>query len=135
MMLPADMTGIEEFRRLVAEYCRRFCHSFVVHDLHTRESWAPMPVSDKPGCYALYTATGQLLYIGKASNSRKIGHRLYHHLTQSQAAWVPSVSFVQIVEVSEPFEAPSLEEYLIRELQPPHNDRGIRRTGTQPSPN
>ncbi|MGH7096207.1 MAG: GIY-YIG nuclease family protein [Stellaceae bacterium] len=83
--------------------------------------------SSKPGCYALYYDDGDLLYIGKSSNA--VGFRLWNHFKQSKANWVMSVSFVQIVEVQEPFEAPSLEEYLIRELRPPCNHRGIKRKG------
>jgi hypothetical protein len=45
---------------------------------------------------------------------------------KSSAPWMQSVVSIQIVEVTEAFEAPSLGEYLVRELQRRQNGIGIR---------
>jgi Predicted 3'-5' exonuclease related to the exonuclease domain of PolB len=127
-------TQAEKLTRNVEEYCKRYRHplleNFKVHSHHL-ESWWHTDVSSRCGCYAIYTESGELLYIGKASNSASVGSRLAAHLRHVDPAWMPAPAFVQIVEVCEPFEAPSLEEYLIRELQPRFNDRGINRRPTR----
>jgi hypothetical protein len=99
--------------------------SFIKHDF-TVASWEGTPVSHKAGCYILYSEAGELLYIGKASNTKSVGSRLVR-FRYAPVAWEPAPALVQIIEVSDPFEAPSLEEFLIGELQPKFNDRGIRR--------
>lgn len=98
---------------------------FIKHD-YTMASWEGSPVSYKSGCYALYSEAGELLYIGKASNTKSVSSRLVR-FRYNPVGWEPAPALVQIIEVSEPFEAPSLEEFLIGELQPRFNDRGIRR--------
>jgi excinuclease UvrABC nuclease subunit len=95
-----------------------------VRPICDRKSWEGTPFSYKAGCYALYAQDGDLLYVGKASLFRSVGSRLWHHFQKSSAAWMPNTALVQIVEVAEPYEAPSLEEYLIRELQPRWNGTG-----------
>lgn len=74
----------------------------------------------------LYSMQGEVLYIGKASNTKSVGSRLVR-FRYTPVTWQPAPAFTQIIEVSEPFEAPSLEEFLILELQPRFNDRGIKR--------
>ena len=117
-----DSPNSREVLRLVEEYCStQRPHSFpqfTVHS-HTHESWRPAPCIAKAGCYALYAGDGRLIYIGKASQGASIGSRLGSHLNK---IWngVPEghrwrgrePRFVHIIEVNEPFEAPSLEEYL-----------------------
>jgi hypothetical protein len=131
---PTDMTQAYAVRQFVDGYCKKHQHSFITHDIHTKLSWEGKLESYRPGCYALYTASGELLYIGKASNTRSVGTRLWHHFRKSSAPWMPTVAFVQIIEVSEPYEAPSFEEYLIRETQPRYNGKGIRRAGLNEKP-
>ena len=41
------------------------------------------------------------------------------------APWRQRAAFVVLVTVDEPFEAPSLEEYLIDRLRPPGNVNGL----------
>lgn len=117
----------------VHEYCHRYRRSdlppFIVHPLHTKENWNGTLASLKPGCYGIYRQhqdDGALAYIGKASLTATIGGRLANHFTYRRPKWLPAMAFVQMVEVSEPFEAPSLEEWLIRELHPEHNSQGLR---------
>jgi hypothetical protein len=63
---------------VVERYNERFRHSFAVHGPYKRENWAG-PQSATPGCYALYSDSDDLLYMGKASNTRHVGHRLWYH--------------------------------------------------------
>jgi hypothetical protein len=110
-------------------YCTQHRHpdrpGFTVHD-YTLASWEGTDVSRKPGCYVLYSSAGELLYIGKASNSKSVGSRLVR-FRYSPVTWEPTPALVQIIEVAEAFEAPSLEEFLIDKLQPRFNSRGIKR--------
>jgi hypothetical protein len=91
------------------------------------------PNSDRPGCYAIFTASDELLYIGKASNNNVMGFRLgaIWHLNADKIAYIPrgdwggkKPQIIRTIPVNEPYEAPSLEDFLIRELQPPCNTIG-----------
>jgi hypothetical protein len=123
----AGSSAAEALRQKVVEYFSRHRLSeFKVHD-HDIKSWEGTEASYKPGCYAISPEGGNLLYyIGKASLGATVGSRLVR-FRYKPPTWLPVPAFVQVVEVSEAFEAPSLEEFLIRELQPKFNDRGIRR--------
>ena len=115
----ADSRGV---LRLVEEYCSTqrplSLPKFTIHS-HTHKSWRHTPCSAKAGCYALYAEDGSLIYIGKASHGAWIGRRLSIHFDPIRDG-VPeghrwsgrAPRFVHIIEVVEPFEAPSLEEYL-----------------------
>jgi hypothetical protein len=117
-----DSADSREVLRLVEEYCSTqrppSFPQFTIHS-HTHESWRQAPCGAKAGCYALYAEDGRLIYIGKASHGATIGRRLGVHLDNIRNA-VPgghrwsgrAPRFVHIIEVVEPFEAPSLEEYL-----------------------
>ena len=98
----------------------------IMHAIHTMQSWEGKPESWAKGCYAIYSADGDILYIGKASNTKTVGDRIVR-FRYKRSNWQPPPEFVQIIEVAEAFEAPSLEEFLIREMQPRFNDRGINR--------
>jgi hypothetical protein len=131
-MIPNSL-DVSRLQACVDHYCAHHRHpdraKFIAHDVHTMTSWEGTAISYKAGCYALYSGAGELLYIGKASNSKSVESRLVRS-RYNPVTWDPAPAFVQIVEVSEPFEAPSLEEFLITELQPRFNDRGIKlRTG------
>jgi hypothetical protein len=91
------------------------------------------PNSDRQGCYAIFTASDELLYIGKASNYNVMGFRLgaIFHRNADKTAYVARGDFggkkpqiIRTIPVNKPYEAPSLEEFLIRELQPPCNTIG-----------
>jgi excinuclease UvrABC nuclease subunit len=77
-------------------------------------------------------------YVGKASMGNCIGSRLssyfgYESETDRRCkiyhreGWTEKPRYVMCVAVPEdsPFEAPALEEFLIRELAPPDNKRGV----------
>lgn len=139
------LCGYEEFEwgaatleSKVAEYCNRYCISPVFKiseplDVE-RDLTAQYPNSDSAGCYAIYTASDELLYIGKASNKHVMGFRLgaIWHLNADKTAYIPrgdwggkKPQIIRTIPVREPYEAPSLEEFLIRELRPPCNTIGV----------
>lgn len=49
---------------------------FIIHDAYTMTSWEGTEVSYKAGCYAIYSGAGELLYVGKASNTKSAGSRI-----------------------------------------------------------
>lgn len=91
----------------------------------------PWPFSNRAGVYLLYDEALELFYIGKASMNRCLGQRLYEYFGGG-ASCVPKLEWLQparyvinIAMPSEfPFEAPALEEFLIRKLQPRVNGTG-----------
>ena len=103
-----------------------------LYDLQTEWKSTEFPYSDDHGCYVFYSETYKLLYIGKASLKHALGARIAGYFRWNieretlvaDGEWKPSPPrFLQTVKVNEAFEAPSLEEYLLRELDPPANSR------------
>jgi hypothetical protein len=98
---------------------------------HLRDEWVRnyFPFAESPGCYLIFDEELRLLYIGKASLNNSMGARIATHLKRDRAT--SEISFVhpdgtnpfylQTVKVNKAYQAPSLEEYLIGELQPPRN--------------
>ncbi len=92
------------------------------------------PLVNKQGAYAIFDTNENLLYIGKASQNNTLGNRLGSYFkyapdgksctTPPNHNWSSDPRYVMTVAVAYPFEAPSLEEYLIGELQPLDNSRG-----------
>ena len=90
------------------------------------------------GVYIVLGNNLEVSYIGKASLSSSIGTRLNTHFKISepdnmcllQGNWNPRPRFVFSVfmPVDRSFEAPSLEEYLILNLQPGSNTLGINQS-------
>jgi hypothetical protein len=132
-----DLFGYVKALAAVDQYGSDYRHPgrppLIVHDAHTmsstgiRGSWEGTEASCKSGCYLIFSADGDLLYVGKASNTKSLGSRLVR-FRYNEHGWLPKPEWVVMVEVPEPFEAPSLEEFLISKLQPRFNDRGIRRS-------
>jgi hypothetical protein len=96
----------------------------------------PFPYHLGTGCYMFYDQSGVLLYVGKVSGSNSMSSRLAgyfrwgknevgkrSHVVPFHSGWTSVPVWVQVVRVHEPYQAPSLEEYLIRELRPSDNDR------------
>ena len=115
-------------RKEIEIYCQRYRHPqlppFIVCEPHSMTSWYGTSEAAKPDCYVYYSQDGDVLYVGKASMTRDVGHRLYvHENRKPRAAWREKAEFVQFVSVSEPFEAPSLEEFLLTRLNPKGNVR------------
>ncbi|WP_146107596.1 GIY-YIG nuclease family protein [Porphyrobacter sp. HT-58-2] len=87
--------------------------------------------ADEPGCYFLFDANDKLLYAGKASMRSSIGARVDAHfswdgeeLRPVNSAWRSAPVYLRTVVVSNPWEAASLEEYIIHHLNPPFNVAG-----------
>lgn len=105
--------------------------AFIVHEAETagdkdvKGSWEGTNPSFRPGCYVLFSDTGAILYVGKASHGMTVGHRLVRFRYKG-SDWPQKPAYVRIVEVTDAFEAPSLEEFLISVIQPPHNKHGIQ---------
>ncbi|MGI4769880.1 MAG: hypothetical protein ACRYGP_33030, partial [Janthinobacterium lividum] len=100
--------------------------TFTIHPAQGVQAWWGSPESARPGCYVYFDAAGQILYVGKASMGASLGSRMAaHDHAEPRAWWRDAADFVVLVTVAEPFEAPSLEEYLIDVLGPPGNVLGL----------
>lgn len=101
-----------------------------------QEAWPSMwPNCHDAGIYALLDEQLNVLYIGKASLRSSIGGRLSSYCAYNndktvrlkhEGYWTatPRYAWSVAVPVETAFEAPALEEFLIRELQPPDNTAG-----------
>lgn len=105
----------------------------LVEDWKVKDSYYPF--RNRQGIYAIFDAEWGLLYIGKASNESTIGKRLGTYfkddedgkfrLVDSEKSWGDKrPRYIIAVSVSEAYEAPSLEEFLISNLQPKSNSVG-----------
>lgn len=109
-------------------YCYSLGEPFLSQEQNPRKKWpAKWPNSDLPGVYAFFNANEELIYIGKAAH---LGARLssYFRFGKDQSCeptgnWGlhGSPAILVSIALSEPFEAPGLEEYLIGKLSPPSN--------------
>ena len=97
------------------------------------------PNSRLPGVYAFLDSQGDLLYVGKASMGTTIGHRLgkyckYNrndktcniggYLERFNDGECPRYVWTVGIPSETHFEAPALEEFLLKELHPKHNTHG-----------
>jgi len=95
----------------------------------SKEAQAAWPSNESPGVYIFLDANKQITYIGKASANSCIGARLNPRFDPK---WNPrsheSQGCVYITTIALPrelaFEAPAIEEYLIRELSTRSNTIG-----------
>jgi excinuclease UvrABC nuclease subunit len=72
----------------------------------------------------IYAENGDVIYVGKASLGASLGSRLAVHERDKHPKW-EGARLVQMIEVSEAFEAPSLEEYMLGRLATRLNRIGI----------
>jgi hypothetical protein len=106
--------------------------------LHWPQPW---PNGERAGVYLIFGGTGKLLYVGKAwIIGRRLSNYFQYDLPASEAKpcrvvhdWGPDPEQnhpMYVVTVPVPndatFEAASLEEYLIREVNPSMNQRRLR---------
>jgi hypothetical protein len=92
----------------------------------------PYPNADRKGVYLIFGRTGLLLYIGRASMGTTIGGRLGTYFAGKTECrllstdWTERPTYVATIAVPPglSFEAPALEEYLIRCLNPCDNNLG-----------
>ena len=93
------------------------------------------PHLDNAGIYALLSENLEVLYIGKASMNHGIGYRLSSYCSYVEGTkkcklndeWEGKPRYVYSVAVPDQtkFEAPALEEYLIKEIQTANNKAGV----------
>jgi hypothetical protein len=91
------------------------------------------PNADRKGVYLIFGKTGRLLYVGKASMGASIGGRLGTYFAGKKECrlistdWTERPTYVATIAVPEgmSFEAPALEEYLIKCLNPCDNSLGL----------
>lgn len=136
------MDGFERFRKEVRDYQLNHLNlketKFQPSPLFDLEKhWKDdlyFPNADKSGVYAIFDKNKDLLYLGKASNKSSIGRRLYDHFKgykkpdwseeKFKKDWEGIPRYILTYSVEHPFEAPSLEEFLISRLQPKSNSVG-----------
>lgn len=121
----------------VDEYCSRYGINpapRLTSPYDLQRSWLSetIPNADKAGCYFIFDEAGGLLYIGKASLGSTIGRRVATYffwdkagdrLASRHEGWTRFPAVVRTIAVEQPYEAASLEEYLIMKLQPRDNTR------------
>ncbi|WP_158927148.1 hypothetical protein [Acidisphaera sp. S103] len=124
-MPPAEIADdAEKIRDLVQRYCAEQRNShlapFVVHGpVMAGDEVYRLEASQKPGCYVFYGRDGRYHYIGMSLVG--VGSRVAAHLnpgTQASPFWhngKPPYS-VDLIEVTEAWEAPSLEAYLYAKM-------------------
>ena len=100
------------------------------------KDWAEQtyyPSSHLPGVYAFLDRHGELIYIGKASGKNTIAGRLGQYFRYGTKGTAVSrqrtrLHVAHIITIGLPedraFEAPAIEEFLIRELKPRDNNHG-----------
>jgi hypothetical protein len=123
---------------LVVQYCSRYnLQNWTITKLLTAyrdpdrdyeydpKNWRGSDESAKSGVYFIYAIDGELLYVGKSSQSDGItvGYRLWDHCRKK---WDPKPAYVKILVVENDFEACSLEEFLIKKLHPRFNKTANR---------
>jgi hypothetical protein len=139
-----------DVKRAVEEYCK--LHSlplFKITDpvdiqLSYRENTPFSPGQDGAGCYLFWSGNKELLYIGKVSWKNKLVARIMQYfnwdqertavITKQNHRWTSPPVYVSTIGVQIPYQAPSLEEYLIGALKPPNNTIGALPVPPNPTP-
>jgi excinuclease UvrABC nuclease subunit len=132
-----ELLDSPKVQQAIDDYCRKYAiqPSFPLSEpYHLAREWKAktIPHADRCGCYFFYDEEGHLLYIGKVSLSHTLGRRTTHYFrwdaeasvpVPKDSGWTAPPAWLQTLCVNEPYEAPSLEEYLIHRLRPPSNTR------------
>ena len=103
----------KKLRQLVNDYCSTQRNPslprFLVHGPFTLDEVWKSDASKKPGCYAIYFEDGSPPYIGMSET--KVGDRIAKHFStkvQRSSFWHSPARHVDLIEVTQPWEAPSL---------------------------
>jgi hypothetical protein len=113
-------TDRDRIRRLVDEYGSTQRHpclpKFVVHGPFTFESVWQSDATNGAGCYVIYGKDGSMRYIGMST--RSVGSRIGTHFgpaAQRSLFWKQgsAAHFIDIIEVTNSWEGPSLEDCLV----------------------
>ena len=130
------MADVEALQRKIDEYCERYHLTLKAplsepYDLASQWHADSFPNADQPGCYFIFDAPGELLYVGKASLRSTVGRRLATYfywndgIALRHTGWTKTPTHIRTIAVNLAYEAASLEEFLIGELQPSQNTSGI----------
>lgn len=98
--------------------------------IRVTDSERPYPNGGSPGVYVFFDEDLRVLYVGKATLTNNLGHRLGTHYFygdgRPKCPKAEGVSFLATIPVpaEQSFEAAALEEYLIIMLAPPRNAQG-----------
>lgn len=145
------MAVLSDLINAVLEYSERYRHPGLplyrlgpVYDLYPNEvkaatncelGWPETwPNSDQAGVYAFLDGELNVIYVGKSSMNSFLGARLssycrydeFRNCELKHSGWTVKPRYVWTAGMPEElaFEAPALEEYLIRKLQPTDNMAG-----------
>lgn len=117
LLLSEDAINV---RRLVAAYCsderNPKLRPFVVHGMFTLDTVRKSSPANLPGCYVIYGVDQTLRYVGMSLS--RVGSRIALHFspaTQQSPFWREGspAHYIDVIEVFRPWEALSLEGYLI----------------------
>ncbi|MBT3917401.1 MAG: GIY-YIG nuclease family protein [Rhodospirillaceae bacterium] len=135
-----DQATVRKVRKLINDYSVKYnIQNFETSSLYdVKKDWLkPWKHAADQGVYAIFGPSKLLLYVGKASLRSSLGKRLVTYFKNSSDGlrgeqrkhhtWSEDPQFILTIRVNKPWEAPSLEEYLINKLQPKDNTNGIHR--------
>jgi hypothetical protein len=134
-----DRKSMDDFLDKVKTYADQYnlhCYKAYKEPYDLIENWTAdscWPDAGEQGVYAIFCADSKLLYVGKASFNGTIGRRLSTYFidnpngagatTVTAHSWSRDPRYVLTVSVKNAWEAPSLEEYLIYQLNPIDNSQ------------
>ncbi len=126
---------VEAVKAYQSKYRNPSLPEFEISDYYDlKEDWPDTwPHAERAGCYVILGDNEEILWVGKASLRSAIGKRLSDHFGYGPnkeclpgGNWSAEPRRVISIAVHDAVEAPSLEEYLIRELRPAENTIGHR---------
>jgi excinuclease UvrABC nuclease subunit len=125
---------LKEKIQLLSEKYNRHDLNLEISDVYNikKDFLKPYPNSGFPGVYVFLDEQQQILYVGKASYNNFIGPRLGAYFKRGNEEksegiinndFYRDVRYLVTIPVHEDraFEAPAIEEFLIKELNPPLN--------------
>jgi excinuclease UvrABC nuclease subunit len=134
MLIMSTLDHLKEKIQLLSDKYNRHDLNLEISDVYDikKDFSKQYPNSEFPGVYVFLDEHQQILYVGKASYNNYIGPRLgayFKRGNEDKSAGVPKVKYYEavryLVTIKVPenraFEAPAIEEFLIKELNPPLN--------------
>ena len=146
------MKNIHNLENLIIEYELKYRGSELkalkiseLYDLSKKKSdgsdrpgWPDTyPNADYPGVYVFFNKDKEVLYVGKASFNNTLGSRISSYIRWDKAedgcemyhSWQQMPTYLKTIgiAVAQSFEAPAIEEFLIKMLEPIENKVGINR--------
>lgn len=120
--------SLDSFKNKIIEY---FSSSHLVTSeewLITPDNKASYPNSSKPGVYIFTDENNNILYVGKASSGlgQRLGNEYIDKYCNIKGSKILGAKKLFTIAVCEEFSflAPAIEEFLIKELDPPINKTG-----------